>query len=262
MFDRFRRRPDGAGAASTAVLERERVADDERARADEVTRADDGQRLERDRAVAPDPQWETAREQRTMAPLVERDTMRDRRARQRDRFGGIHWGSAFFGLLCAVGLASILTAILAAAGVALGLSDVKNAVNASNVGTIGVGGGILLLVAVAIAWYCGGYVAGRMSRFDGIRQGVAVWLWTILLGAAVAVAAAIGGSQYNLFERLNLPNVPVDSGSLTTKGAIALGAALVATLLAAIVGAKVGERYHRRVDRVAVDEYVQERATA
>ena len=38
---------------------------------------------------------------------------------------------------------------------------------------IGLGGGILLLAVLAIAWFCGGYVAGRMARFDGARQGSA-----------------------------------------------------------------------------------------
>ena len=46
------------------------------------------------------------------------DTMR---ARQRDRFGGIQWGSDFFGWLCAIGLASILSEVLVGAGLALGL---------------------------------------------------------------------------------------------------------------------------------------------
>src|SRR5215212_6482031 len=41
------------------------------------------------------------------------------RARQRDEFGGINWGASFFGWLVAVGVAALLTAILAAAGAAI-----------------------------------------------------------------------------------------------------------------------------------------------
>src|SRR3954465_15301597 len=85
-----------------------------------------------------------------------------RRARQRDRFGGIRWGSAFFGLLSAIGLASILLGIVVAAGVAIGVSEVKDTANGTK-DTIGLGGGIVLLCVLAVAWYCGGYVAGRMA---------------------------------------------------------------------------------------------------
>ena len=36
--------------------------------------------------------------------------------RQREQFGGLHWGSAFFGWLVAIGIAALLIAILSAAG--------------------------------------------------------------------------------------------------------------------------------------------------
>jgi hypothetical protein len=183
------------------------------------------------------------------------DTMQ---ARQRDRFGGFQWGSDFFGWLCAIGLASILTAALVGAGVALGLST-DDASNATKAQQIGLGGGIALLVVLAIAWFCGGYVAGRMARFDGARQGIGVWLWTVLAAIVVAALAAIGGSNYDIFQRLNLPRIAVGDNTLTTGGAIAGAAAIVVTLLFAIIGGKVGERYHRRVDRIATDEYVVER---
>jgi hypothetical protein len=182
------------------------------------------------------------------------DTMR---ARQRDRFGGIQWGSDFFGWLCAIGLASLLTAILVGAGVALGLST-SDAGNADTAQQIGLGGGIALLVVLAIAWFSGGYVAGRMARFDGARQGIGVWLWTILAAVIVAGFAAIGGSEYDIFQRLNLPRIAVGDNTLTAGGAIAGAAAIIVTLLFAVIGGKVGERYHRRVDRIATDEYVVE----
>ena len=194
------------------------------------------------------------RRQPVLAPAA-LDTMR---ARQRDRFGGIQWGSDFFGWLCAIGLASILTAVLVGAGVALGLST-SDASNANTAQEIGLGGGIALLVVLAIAWFCGGYVAGRMARFDGARQGVGVWLWTVLAAIIVAGLAAIGGSEYDIFERLNLPRIAVGDNTLTTGGAIAGAAAIIVTLLFAVLGGKMGERYHKRVDRLATDEYVVER---
>jgi hypothetical protein len=53
-----------------------------------------------------------------------------------------------------------------------------------------------------------------------------------------------------VLSQLNLPRIPIDEGSLTTGGIIALVAVVLVTLLAAIAGGKVGERFHRKVDRV------------
>ena len=191
-------------------------------------------------------------------PILETAALETMRARPRDRFGGIHWGSDFFGWLCAIGLASLLTAILVGAGVALGLST-TDAQTPGSAQTIGVGGGIALLVVLALSWFCGGYVAGRMARFDGARQGVGVWLWTILAAIVVAALAAIGGSEYDVFHRLNLPSIAIGDNTLTAGGAVTGAVAIVVTLLFAVIGGKAGERYHKRVDRVATDEFVVER---
>jgi hypothetical protein len=202
--------------------------------------------------------WEPMRERRTLAPVVAEDTLVAMHERQRTRFGGIRWGSAFFGLLSAIGLASILLGIVAAAGVAIGVAQIKDVANGS-ADTIGLGGGILLLAVLALAWYCGGYVAARMARFDGVRQGLGVWVWTLVVGAALAVAAVIGGSEYDVFQRLNLPNVAVGNASLTTGGVVTLIAAVIVTALFAMIGGKAGDLFHRRVDRFAAREYVETR---
>jgi len=97
-----------------------------------------------------------------------------------------------------------------------------------------------------------------MARFDGVRQGIAVWAWTVLVGVILAVAALIGGSEYDVFAKLNLPNVAVGDQTLTTGGAITLAAACVVTLVSAIAGGKLGDQFHRRVDRFAAREYVEE----
>jgi len=189
---------------------------------------------------------------------VERDRDRDaapgrreRHLRARDEFGGVNWGAAFFGWLVAVGMAVILLAIVSAAGAAIGLTEISESEARGQAETLSLVGGILLVAILALAYMAGGYVAGRMSRFDGGRQGAGVWALGLLVTIALAVAGAVGGSEYNVFEQLNLPRIPVDEGSLATGGAIALVAIVLATLLAAIVGGKAGERYHRKVDRVA-----------
>ena len=180
-------------------------------------------------------------------PHVAPDTMTALRARQRERFGGFSWGADFFGWLAAAGLAAILAGIVAAAGAALGLTS-------GSTDKIGLGGGIALLAVLFVAYLAGGYVAGRMSRFDGTRQGLGVWLWGILVAGAIALLAVAGGSKYNVLDQLNLPRIPVDQGTLTTAGGIALAAGLVVSLLAAMAGGLLGARWHRRVDRHVVDD--------
>ena len=185
---------------------------------------------------------------RTAAP-ADRDQMHAVRARQREEFGGINWGAAFFGWLVAVGLGALLVGLLAAAGAAVGLTELSESEATGSASEIGIGGAIALLAALAIAYFAGGYVAGRMSRFDGARQGLGAWLLGLIVTAALAIAGAILGSEYNVLERLELPAVPVGDSELATGGALALVIVIVGTLIASIAGGKSGERYHRKVDR-------------
>jgi hypothetical protein len=178
--------------------------------------------------------------------------MREIRSRQRERHGGLNWGAAFFGWLVAVGLAALLTGILAAAGAAIGLTRDTTGVSASSADTLSIGGAIALLAVLAIAYYCGGYVAGRMSRFDGARQGLGAWLVGLIAMVALAILAVVAGSEYNVIEQVNLPRLPIDSQQFVSGGLIATVAALIVTALAAVLGGKAGERYHRRIDRTAV----------
>jgi MFS family permease len=184
-----------------------------------------------------------------------RGAARDAVAVQHDRFGGIKWGAAFFGWLSANGLAVILVALLSAAGVALGLaSNVDTADEAAQQAeTVGLGGGIAVLVVLFLAYLAGGYVAGRMARFDGVKQGLATWLIGLLVVLLLAVAGAVLGAQYNVLQQLNLPRIPVDEGTATTAGIITLVAILLVTLLGAILGGKLGDRYHRKIDRAGFD---------
>lgn len=175
------------------------------------------------------------------------------RERQRDEYGGFNLGAAFFGWLVAVGIAVLLTALLSAAGAAIGLTELSEGEAESSAETISIVGGILLIAVLAISYYAGGYVAGRMSRFDGGRQGMGVWLIGLLATVALAILGAVAGSEYNLFSQLNLPRIPIDEGSLAAGAAITLVLALLVTLLAAISGGKVGERYHRKVDRAGYE---------
>jgi hypothetical protein len=192
---------------------------------------------------------ETRRGGRTGNGAATSSALATARERQRDEFGGINWGASFFGWLVAIGVAALLTALLSAAGAAIGLTETSESEARANAEEITLAGGIVLVIVLMLAYYAGGYVAGRMSRFDGGRQGLGTWLIGLIVTIGLAIAAVVLGDEYNVLERLNLPSVPVGDQTLATGGIIALAAIVLGTLLAAMFGGKVGERYHKRVDR-------------
>src|SRR4029453_19263057 len=100
-------------------------------------------------------------------------------AAERAEFGGMKFGSAFFGWLTAAGLGVLLTALVAAVLTALNLSAEDVGDGVARVGDLGMAGAVAVAVVVFIAYFAGGYVAGRMARFSGALQGFAVWLWAI-----------------------------------------------------------------------------------
>src|SRR6478752_5744939 len=175
-------------------------------------------------------------------------------AREKEQFGGIKVGSAFFGWLTATGTAVLLTALVAAGGTAVGLAtntDVNDAVDqASNNQTIGLAGIIVLLVILLIAYYCGGYVAGRMARYNGARQGFMVWIWALIAAIVVAALGMVAGQRFNILANLNsFPRIPINEGELNTLSIIAAIVVAAVALVGAVLGGLAGMRFHRRVDR-------------
>lgn len=170
--------------------------------------------------------------------------------RRRERFGGINWGAAFFGWLVAIAVAILLTSIIGAVAAGVGSNTAVTQSEAERqAGTIGIVAAIVLLLVLMLAYYSGGYVAGRMSRFDGGRQGLAVWLIGLLVTLIAVGLGVLFGSQYNILNRVDLPTLPVPTDALSWGGVITAVAVLLGTLLAAMAGGKVGRHYHSRVDR-------------
>jgi hypothetical protein len=177
----------------------------------------------------------------------------DRRERQREEHGGFNIGAAFFGWLVAIAMTAIIAAIVTAVASAIGLSSLSPQEARTTAGTIGIVAAAVLLAILFLAYFCGGYVAGRMSRFDGARQGLGVWLIGLVITILLALAGYILGSEFNVVAQLGIqPRVPVGEGALTLGGIIALVVWILATLGGAVVGGKAGERYHRKVDRTGM----------
>lgn len=180
-------------------------------------------------------------------------------AAQKERFGGIKWGSAFFGWLTAIGLTVLLGSLATAIGVGVGAANTAGAQDAANqatqnADTLSTVSGIVLAIVLFLSYYCGGYVAGRMARFDGVKQGIAVWLWGIIIAIVVAILAAIAGDRFNVLSSIGgAPRIPVDGSLLTASGLIALAIAVLVPLLGAILGGKAGMHFHRKVDQAGID---------
>jgi hypothetical protein len=175
-------------------------------------------------------------------------------AREKEQFGGIKVGSAFFGWLTATGMSVLLTALVAGAGTAVGLAnntDVNEAVNqVTTNGAVGIVGIIVLLVILFASYYSGGYVAGRMARFNGAKQGFMVWIWALIAAVAVALLGLIAGQQFNILASLNsFPRIPINEGELTTASIVAAVVVALIALAGAVLGGLAGMHFHRKVDR-------------
>src|SRR3954467_8358198 len=100
MFERFKRNSDtGAGYDDRGTV----------ATADRPVEIDDPRYTD-------DPRYADG----ATGAVTTRETMRDVRARQRDEYGGLNWGAAFFGWLVAIGAAGVLAPVPRAARPALG----------------------------------------------------------------------------------------------------------------------------------------------
>jgi hypothetical protein len=180
---------------------------------------------------------------------------RDVVGRQKDVFGGMKFGSCFFGWLTASGTAVLLAALVTGIGAALGLSrDVQEAgTSPAQTQSVGLTGGIVLLAIIFVAYLAGGYVAGRMARFNGLKQGLGVWLWAVIIAILVAAAGMLAGTRFDILRQLNsFPRLPLNEGTLTTGGIIVAIGVVVVSLVGALLGGLAGMRYHRRVDRAGL----------
>ena len=181
-------------------------------------------------------------------------------AREEERFGGIKIGSAFFGWLVSTAVAVLLVALVGAAGRAgflPGTDPLARAGQESSGG--GMTGLIVLLSLQLLAYFSGGYVAGRMARFNGVGQGLMVWLLGVI-GAVAATLLAIIGQSNVLTTVDSFLRLPLVEGQLSLDGIIAAIAVAATALIGAVLGGLTGVHYHRRVDRAGftpTEEYHQ-----
>jgi hypothetical protein len=166
-------------------------------------------------------------------------------------YRGFKFGAAFFGWLIAISMSVLLLAAVSAA--ALGTAQILDYTTSdakAQPGAASITAAAVSIFMLMIAFYTGGYVAGRLARFDGGRQGFGVWMIALVVGVIVGGGGWLLDNQHDLVGRINWPDVALADHTLVLGSIVAASALLVLTLLAAILGGKNGRRYHDRIDEL------------
>src|ERR687893_2113946 len=177
----------------------------------------------------------------------------EREDRLRDMYGGVDWLASFLGFVFAGVLGALFALVaglvLAPLGFSLNLDG--------EIGAAAITGLVLMAVLVFLTYFCGGYVAGRLARFDGGRNGMMLLLWTLM---AALLAALTGGIFSNFLPAGFSEGIQnfIQNGVLATIGNLSrlgvagilifIGALLVA-LLGGFLGGRLGSRYPAEIDR-------------
>src|SRR5918993_2705849 len=102
----------------------------------------------------------------------------EREDRLRDMYGGIDWLASFLGLVFAIVLGAVFSAV---AGLVLVPFGITPALSGGQIGAFVITGLALLGVLIFLTFFFGGYVAGRLARFDGGRNGAMVLVWMFII---------------------------------------------------------------------------------
>lgn len=181
------------------------------------------------------------------------EAMEEREERLRDIYGGIDWLASFLGFVFALVAGAFLSGIAGLVLVPLGFSP---NLGAGTLGPAAITGLVVVGVVLFLTYFFGGYVSGRLARFDGGLNGVMLVLWTLVFGLLAVLAGGILSSFLPAGFAGQIRNV-VQGGvlpafnSLVSIGAIGIGilvGAFLIALLGGFVGGRTGGRYHTDID--------------
>lgn len=176
----------------------------------------------------------------------------DREDRLRDMYGGVDWLASFLGFVFAVVAGAVFSAVAGVVLAPLGFSPNLS----GSIGAAVITGLVLLGVLIFLTYFFGGYVAGRLARFDGGRNGAMLLVWTFLAGVLFLLAAGVfsgllpGGAANAMGGFVDSASSAI--GSLSQAGVVGIvvvAAALLIALLGGFLGGRLGSRYHAEIDR-------------
>src|SRR3712207_1174895 len=116
----------------------------------------------------------------------------EREERHRDMYGGVDWLASFLGFVFALVAGTLFSLV---AGLVLAPLGVSLDLEGGEIGAAVITGLVLVAILVFLTYFFGGYVAGRLARFDGGRNGAMLLLWAL----AVALLAALAGGVFSHF---------------------------------------------------------------
>ncbi|MEJ7704360.1 MAG: hypothetical protein WKF47_12105 [Geodermatophilaceae bacterium] len=147
-----------------------------------------------------------------MASGTDRDSVR---AREKEAFGGIKVGSAFFGWLTTIGATILLVAIVSA--IAAGDRHRHQCLQPGPARRRDRGRHRAAGDPVSSPTSSAGTSPAGWPGSTVPRQGLAVWLWAVLIAIILTVIGVIAGQQTDITSQLNLPAIPVSSSDLTDR---------------------------------------------
>jgi hypothetical protein len=143
------------------------------------------------RVIRTPPGYGTAQEDSGPYPRGYFEATEERENRLRDMYGGVDWLASFLGFVITVVVGALFSLMAGLVLAPLGFS-----VNlGGEIGAAIITGLVLVGVLIFLTYFFGGYVAGRLARFDGGRNGAMLLLWTL----AVALLAALAGGIFSNF---------------------------------------------------------------
>lgn len=248
--------PGGSDAEPTrqAPVQRPEQAEEASRETERVPQRPSGEAEDKEtRVIRTPPGYGTAAQDSGTYPRGYFEAAEEREDRLRDMYGGVDWLASFLGFVFAAVVAALFSLVaglvLAPLGLSLNLGG--------EIGAAIITGLVLVALLIFLIYFFGGYVAGRLARFDGGRNGAMLLLWTLAaaLLAALGVGifssflpASISGSIRDFIQNEVLSTI----GNLSRLGIVgilvAIGAVLVA-LLGGFLGGRLGSRYHAEIDR-------------
>lgn len=170
-----------------------------------------------------------------------------------DRYGKPDFLASIVGMFAGFGTLIFLGALIAAGagGIDYQLNLLNDEGSLDEASVIGL---IIAAIVVFVSFVVGGFAAGRMARYKGGMNGFGAGLWMILLVAVFAALGAWLGTEYNAFNRIDLPNwfAQIDVDELTAIAIVASAVLIGATLAGGYVGGRLGELYHTKVDAALI----------
>ena len=183
------------------------------------------------------------------------EAVEEREDRLRDMYGGVDWLASFLGFVFTLVIAAVFSTVAGLVLVPFGFSP---DISGGELGASVLTGLAVVSVLIFLTYFFGGYVAGRLARFDGGRNGAMVLAWTIIVGLILALVALVfSGFLPSGVARLiaNLAQGTASAaGNLAGAGVVGIVVAVVALLLAVlggIFGGRLGGRYHTEIDRAS-----------